>query len=96
MAADLTNSAASAIANILCKPSRSDEISSATARFRLPDASHASVMVIDDEQVSLDQMRATLRSIGIDAVRFQDGRIAMQEIDRHRPDAFLLDLMMPA
>jgi DNA-binding response OmpR family regulator len=96
MAADLNNSAAFAIANVLCKPLRSDEVLSAMARFRLPAERRANVMVIDDEQVSLDLMQATLRSIGIDAVCFQDGRVALQEIDRHRPDAIVLDLMMPA
>jgi CheY-like chemotaxis protein len=95
MPADLSNSAAFAIANVLCKPIRSDEISSAMSRFRLPGDQRANVMVIDDEEVALDLMRATLKSIGIDAVCFQDGRIALQEIDRHRPDAIVLDLMMP-
>ena len=42
------------------------------------------IMVIDDEQDSLDLMRATLKSMGIDAVCFRDGRVALQEIDRHR------------
>jgi PAS domain S-box-containing protein len=95
MPADLEMSATFAIANVLCKPIRADEISSAMARFRLQGKGRANVMVIDDEQVSLDLMLATLRSIGIDAVCFQDGRLAMQEIDRHRPDAIVLDLMMP-
>ncbi|MDP9900744.1 PAS domain S-box protein [Variovorax ginsengisoli] len=84
------------IANVLCKPIRMDEISSAMARFRLPGERRANVMVIDDETVSLDLMRAALMSIGIDAVCFQDGRVALQEIDHHRPDAIVLDLMMPA
>jgi len=96
MPADLEMSATFAIANVLCKPIRSDEVSSAMTRFRLLGEPRANVMVIDDEQVSLDLMRATLKSIGIDAVCFQDGRIAMQEIDRHQPDAIVLDLMMPA
>jgi CheY-like chemotaxis protein len=96
MPADLTNSAAFAIANVLSKPIRSDEVLLAMARFRLPSERRAKVMVIDDEQVSLDLMRATLKSIGIDAVCFQDGHIAIQEIDKHRPDAIVLDLMMPA
>ena len=95
MPADLEMSATFAIANVLCKPIRSDEISSAMARFKLPGAMRANVMVIDDEQVSLDLMHATLKSIGIDAICFQDGRVALQEIELHRPDAILLDLMMP-
>ena len=96
MPADLNNNAAFAIADVLCKPIRSDEVLSAMARFRLAAETRANVMVIDDEQVSLDVMQATLKSIGIDAVCFQDGRVALQEIDRHRPDAIVLDLMMPA
>jgi CheY-like chemotaxis protein len=52
----------------------------------------------NDEQVSLDLMRATLRSIDIDidGACFQDGRIALQKVDRHQPDAVVFDLMMPA
>lgn len=94
--ADLDLSATFAIANVLCKPIRSDEILSAMTRFKLPGKGRANVMVIDDEQRSLDLMRATLMSIGIDAVCFQDGRTALEEIDLHRPDAIVLDLMMPA
>jgi PAS domain S-box-containing protein len=95
MPADRELSATFAIANVLCKPIRSDEIWSAMAPFKLPGEQRANVMVIDDEEESLDLMRATLKSIGIDAVCFQDGRAAMQEIDHHRPDAIVLDLMMP-
>ena len=95
MPADRNNSAPFAIADVLCKPIRSDEILSAMARFRLPNERLAKAMIIDDDQVLLDLMQATLRSIGIDAVCFQDGRVALQEIDRHRLDAIVLDLTMP-
>jgi len=40
-------------------------------------------------------MRATLAEIGLDAVCLQDGRQALREIGQHRPDAIILDLMMP-
>jgi PAS domain S-box-containing protein len=95
MPADLETSATFAIANVLCKPIRSDEILSAMARLRLPDGRRANVMVIDDDPMSLNLMRETLKSIDIGTVCFQDGRIAVQEIDHHRPDAIVLDLMMP-
>ena len=90
------SSAAFAIANVLCKPIRSDEIMSAMSRLRLGGAERSRVMVIDDEQASLDLMCATLASIGIDSVAFLDGRTALDEIAQHRPDAIVLDLMMPA
>ena len=87
--------AAFAIANVLCKPLIADEVRSAMAGFRPAGQARANVMVIDDELVSLDLMRATLKGMGIDAVCFQDGREALAQIDQHRPDAIVLDLMMP-
>lgn len=95
MPGDVDMAATFAIANVLCKPIRSDEILSAMTRFRLPEGGRANIMVIDDDQASLDLMRSTLKSIGIEAVCFLDGRDALSEIDRHRPDAIVLDLMMP-
>ncbi|WP_394788727.1 PAS domain S-box protein [Rhodoferax sp.] len=88
-------SATFAIANVLCKPIRSDEILSAMAGFRQEGAGRANVLVIDDDPAALDLMQATLKSIGIDAVCCLDGRAALQDIALHRPDAIILDLMMP-
>ncbi len=88
-------SATFGIADVLCKPIRSDEIMKAMARFRGPASRRTTVMVIDDEPRALDLMQATLRSIGIDAVCLSDGRQALRDIERHRPDALILDLMMP-
>ncbi len=95
MPADSNLSATFAITNVLSKPIRSDEIVSAMTRLNLSKKAGALVMVIDDEQVSLDLMRATLNSINIEVVCFQDGRIALNEIQQHRPAAIVLDLMMP-
>ena len=53
------------------------------------------MLVIDDDPNALDLMRTTLNSIGIDAVCVQDGRTALRNIDQLRPDAIILDLMMP-
>ena len=83
------------IADVLCKPIRTDEIVAAMARFRRPETSPTNVMVIDDDPLALDLMRATLKAIGIDAVCLLDGRDALRELDRHRPDAIILDLVMP-
>lgn len=44
---------------------------------------------------TLRRIQATLRNIGIDAVCFQDGRIALREIDRHQTESIALDLMTP-
>ena len=84
-----------AIADVLSKPIRSDEIVSAMARFRRPGTSPTNVLVIDDDPRALDLMHATLKAMGIDAVCRLDGRVALRELDQHRPDAIILDLVMP-
>lgn len=85
-----------AIADILCKPIRSDEIVAAMGRLRQAIGSPTTrVMVIDDDPLALDLMRTTLASIGIETVCFQDGRKALREIDQRGPQAIILDLMMP-
>ena len=95
MRAHAGTAATFAIADVLSKPIRTQEIVSAMARFRLPGTSPTNVLVIDDDTVALDLMRATLKSIGIDAVCLPDGRTALRELDQHRPDAIILDLVMP-
>ena len=88
-------SATFAIADVLCKPIRSSEILQAMARFRGSASRSTKVMVVDDDPRALDLMQATLKSIGIDAVCLSDGHEALRDIGLHRPDAVILDLMMP-
>ena len=95
MPAEAGAAARFSIANVLCKPIRSAEIVAAMARFRGAPSQRAKVMVIDDDPLALDLMHATLSGIGIDTVCLLDGRLALAEIDQHRPDAIILDLMMP-
>jgi PAS domain S-box-containing protein len=95
MPTDAGAAASFAITDVLCKPIRIDEIVSAMSRFRRPGPSRSNVMVIDDDPLALDLMRAALASIGIDARCHLDGRDALREVERLRPDAIILDLMMP-
>ncbi|MEO7337808.1 MAG: response regulator, partial [Caldimonas sp.] len=89
-------SAAFSITDVLSKPIRTDEVVAAMAAYTSPPrTAPARVMVIDDDPFALDLMRASLDSIGIDVLCFEDGRSALEELDTHRPDAIVLDLMMP-
>jgi PAS domain S-box-containing protein len=87
--------AAFAIADVLSKPIRTDEVVSAMARLAWPSAEHRRVLVIDDDAQALEIMRATLELHGIETVCMQDGRRALLQLDQLRPDAIVLDLMMP-
>jgi CheY-like chemotaxis protein len=95
MQADASAAASFQVSDVLCKPIRTDEVVLAMARFRSQGESRTRVLVIDDDPLSLDLMRATLAGLGIAATGVQDGREALRDIDRHQPAAIVLDLMMP-
>jgi signal transduction histidine kinase len=95
MRANAGTAATFVIADVFCKPIRTDAIVAAMARFQRPGTRPKNVMVIDDDPSALDLMRATLKAIGIDTVGLLDGRVALRELDRHRPDAIILGLVMP-
>ena len=84
-----------AVADILGKPLRSEQVLAAMARLAPPPGRPLRVLVIDDEPAALALMGAVLAAAGIEAVGLQDGRQALRELDHHRPDAIVLDLMMP-
>jgi len=83
------------IADVLSKPLRSDEVLAAMQGLRGAGGAPPRVMVVDDDPLARELMAATLATVGIDAVLLAGGRQALDEIDRHRPDAVVLDLMMP-
>jgi PAS domain S-box-containing protein len=83
------------ITDVLSKPISVEQVVSALGKISLPVPGQAKVMVVDDEAMARDLMRATLQAMGIEAVCVPSGRQALQDIDQHRPDAIILDLMMP-
>jgi DNA-binding response OmpR family regulator len=95
MPAEPGASASFSVADVLTKPIRADEVAVAMAHLRSRELRRSRVMVIDDDPLALDLMRNTLAAIGIDAQGWTDGRQALREIEPYRPDAIILDLMMP-
>jgi len=84
-----------AVANVLCKPIRTDEVAAAMAGLALPRDRRPRVLVVDDDPLAQDLMRATLLGMGIDTHALGGGRQALKALDELRPDAIVLDLMMP-
>ena len=95
MPAEPGTAASFAITDILAKPIHAEQVVAAMARLRPRAGDGLQVMVVDDDPLACDLMRATLAAAGIAAVCLVDGRQALREIDQHRPDAIVLDLMMP-
>ena len=85
-----------AIADILAKPIRVDEVARAMGRVGEGSPGPVRVMVIDDSQADRDLMRATLAAVGIEAVCFDNGADAVRAFESVSPAAVVLDLMMPA
>ena len=83
------------ITDVLCKPIRIAEVVAAMARLRWPAPRSTKILVIDDDPLALDLMKATLAGIDIDTVCELDGRVALRDLGLHRPDGIVLDLMMP-
>jgi CheY-like chemotaxis protein len=95
VASDSLQRANFSIADILAKPLRTEEVVIALSRFRGTPETPARVMVIDDDPLALELMRATLAGLDMDVGGWQDGRDALRQIGHFRPDAIVLDLMMP-
>jgi DNA-binding response OmpR family regulator len=55
----------------------------------------ACVLVADDDQDILELVTFYLRRAGHSVVIAHDGEEALQLVDQHRPDAVILDIMMP-
>jgi PAS domain S-box-containing protein len=95
MPAPTGDPAAFAVADVLSKPLIAGEVLAAMAPFRFASPRVATVMVIDDDAGSRELMRATLVGLGIVPVCMSSGREALVELGRRRPDAIILDLLMP-
>jgi len=56
---------------------------------------HTCIMVVDDEQAILRLLSRTLEPEGYDVVVADDGRSALELLDKHGPALVILDIMMP-
>ena len=53
------------------------------------------VLVVEDEQDILDLVEYNLAEEGFKVIRAEDGLTALEKVQRERPDAVVLDLMLP-
>jgi signal transduction histidine kinase/CheY-like chemotaxis protein len=77
----------------LPKPIERAELIAAIERVTTPAS--ARVLVVDDDADALDLVVAMIEANGYEISTATDGREALDEIARARPDAIVLDLMLP-
>ncbi|HEY6513786.1 MAG TPA: response regulator [Burkholderiaceae bacterium] len=82
------------VSDVLTKPIRQHEVNAALRRLRRSDGRALRVLVVDDDPVALEQMAATLQTLGMTALLAPSGALALEALDRQAPDAMVLDLLM--
>jgi DNA-binding response OmpR family regulator len=56
---------------------------------------HRTVLVVEDDPAMRRMYRTALGFAGFDVIEAPDGLHALHHLDQHRPDAVVLDLMLP-
>jgi len=77
------------------KPLRPEQLADELKHYCQPKSGQRTVLVVDDDPSILDLHSRIVKQIGCQAVTAHNGREALNEIERNRPDLILLDLMMP-
>ncbi len=52
-------------------------------------------MVVDDEPDTVDLVKLVLETEGFEVITAYSGRECLEKLDKEKPDAVLLDIMMP-
>jgi len=79
----------------LAKPVVTSALIAALKRAGSPPPRHRPVVVVDDDTGSLRLMEATLSNLGYEAVCFTDANEALRALQRLRPAAVVIDIIMP-
>jgi len=81
----------------LIKPITREQISKILQKYHFAHNDTTQlIMVIDDDAVTRDMTARMLRKAGWRVCKVDDGRIALNYIQKKQPDLILLDLQMPA
>ncbi|MBW4042819.1 MAG: response regulator transcription factor [Acidobacteria bacterium] len=79
----------------MTRPAASDAAPQSRPRLKHPDGSPIRVLVVDDEPTLTDLLQMALRYEGWEVKTASDGRKALALAREFRPDAIVLDMMLP-
>ncbi|MBT3602496.1 MAG: response regulator [Candidatus Latescibacteria bacterium] len=54
-----------------------------------------SILVVEDENPTREMLRRMLEREGWSVIEAENGRVALEQMEQHKPEVILLDLMMP-
>ncbi|MGN6445852.1 response regulator transcription factor [Amnibacterium sp.] len=79
----------------MTRPAASEAAQQSRPRLKHPDGSPIRVLVVDDEPTLTDLLQMALRYEGWEVKTAADGRHALALAREFRPDAIVLDMMLP-
>jgi CheY-like chemotaxis protein len=78
----------------LTKPINRDRLYATLARYRAGQPC-GTVLVVEDDELTRDQVRRALEADACTVITATNGREALERLAKTRPDVILLDLLMP-
>jgi PAS domain S-box-containing protein len=78
----------------LTKPIERDRLAVILNKYRC-EQPKCSVLLVEDDNLAREMMRRILEREGWQVAEAQNGRVALEEVTKCRPELILLDLMMP-
>ena len=82
-------------ADYLVKPIQQEQLAAVLGKYSAHGTAAKRVMVVEDHRITLEMMKYILEQAGWRVSTAENGKIALSEVERERPDLILLDLMMP-
>jgi PAS domain S-box-containing protein len=95
MVADRHAAAGFAVSDVMTKPVDPSALLKALEQEGASPARGRPVFVVDDDAGSLKLMQAMLEKLGYDALCFSDAETALRSLERLRPAAVIVDIIMP-
>jgi PAS domain S-box-containing protein len=81
-------------AEYLTKPISRHQLINILRKYRTANAPNM-VMVVEDDPAARELLVRLLHRAGWQVIEAEDGKIALQRLEKYQPDLILLDLMMP-
>jgi CheY-like chemotaxis protein len=79
----------------MVKPVRLEQLTTVLNKFHIGDHSQDLVMVVDDDPYIREVMAENLKNKGLRVFKAENGKVALEHLDKKKPSLILLDLNMP-
>jgi len=83
------------VTDYLVKPFKQNQLTHLLKKYKLNTETNRLVMLVDDDEFTLDLMAGILKEDGWRVFKAENGRVALEHIEEKNPALILLDLNMP-